>query len=303
MCYNNSAMKQSMRIGISGLLLGLLVATAGCTAGEAPEASAQAPAAQALVVVGSARELIAFFEEGGAAVQLAADIDLGDVMLKLESGRGLVTIQGDGHMLSGDAPCIIRVAQGGALRLEKLQLQAEKTGIGFLGGGELYAEGCAIEAGGNAIQAAESLRLLPGSSLSATSREGAAILCVGLELGENCSLQAKGDLFALNTGRGDILLEIGAQAACEAAGDNAVKTDGVLELRAGSRFEARNAGEHNAAKVGGLEADASATLELTGGENGVGLFVVELYKDVTVRGFCKPESRVETGKGELLFMN
>lgn len=276
-----------------------LLIMAGCT----PPQKGQPDEGQSPEVtdISTARELEQFFMEGGAVAQLNADIELGGVMLKLEQGRGQVTLQGNGHTVTGDAPCVIRLDNGCSITLQAVTISAHKTGIGLLGGGEIAARDVTINARGDAIQAADALCVTAGSTLSLFSSEGSGIVCAGFTLQEQAEVVIKSEVFAISAGRGDIVIEKNAKAECEARGDNAVKTDSALALHEGSRFIASNTGEHNAAKIGTLEAVPEATLQLKGGMNGVGLFIVEQYETIALKGFCTPEVRVEIGKGEVLF--
>lgn len=278
----------------------LIVFLAGCNAVPQEEQPGDEHLAD-ITSIQTAQELETFFKEGGAQAQLHADIDLGGIMLKLEQGRGKITLQGNGHTITGDAPCMIRLDQGSSIVLQSITLNAQKTGLGLLGSGEITAQDCVINARGDAIQAAGALRITAGSTLELRSNEGSGILSAGLTLEDGGTLTISGEVYAVSVGRGTIVLEENAKATCEARGDNAVKTDNTLALLAGSQFTAKNTGEHNAARIGTLEAAPDATLQLTGGINGIGLFVVEQYEDVTLHGFSTPEVRVEIGKGEITF--
>lgn len=314
MCYNGIAMKSIVR-NVLRLLLLLQIGLLGCygavgcagraasPAGDPAGGAPEEPAAGEASVIATAEELAAFFEEGtGDIARLSGDIDMGDTMLKLESGRGRVALIGGGHTLSGSAPCVIRLADGCEIALQDITIAGEKTGVGLLKSGSIKAANCAIEAGGNGIEAAGLLLIEADSSLSVTSREGSGILSLGVSVMERSVLQVQAQVFAIGTGRGDIALQAHSKVSCEAYGDNAVKTDGTLVLWESSTFSVKNPGEHNAAKVGSLQAMPDAKLELTGGENGVGLFIVEQTADVTLKGYCRPaDVRVEAGKGIVAF--
>lgn len=278
----------------------LILLLAGCNAASQEEQPGEDRLADSASIQ-TAQELEMFFKEGGAQAQLHADIELGGIMLKLEQGRGRITLQGNGHTITGDAPCLIRLDQDGSIALQSITLNAHKTGLGLLGSGEITAQDCVINARGDAIQAAGALCITAGSSLALNSNEGSGILSAGLALEDGGTLTISGEVYAISVGRGTIVIEKNAKATCEARGDNAVKTDNAMVLFEGSQFTAKNTGEHNAARIGTLEAAPSAILKLTGGINGIGLFVVEQYEDVTLHGFSTPEVRVEIGKGEISF--
>jgi len=250
----------------------------------------------------SAAELAAFLQEGGKSAQLAADIDMGDTMLTLAAERGGVELIGGGHVIRGNAPCVIRLEDGCSLTLSDVAVEAGQTGLGLLGGGSLGGE-FSVTAGMNAIQAAGAVTVATGSSLTLRAEAGSGIACAGLTLEEKAKLGVSASAFALSTGRGDFTLRQGARAVCEASGDSAVKTDGTLILERDAYLEAVNTGEHNGAEVGSLIAVSDATLKAKGGQNGVGLFVVELRADVALKGSSKPELRVEAGRGTVSFLS
>lgn len=225
------------------------------------------------VNINTARELEDFFESGSAFAQLAADIDMGDIMLKITAARGEVELIGGGYIVSGNAPCVIRLDDGCAIKLTDINIKAGQTGLGLLGGGSITGAGCAITAQGNAVQAAGAVTVTAGSALTLQAEEGSGLLCAGLELGQSGSLTVEAAAYAVSTGRGDFVLQAGAQTVCMAYGDNAVKTDGTLILRGNAVLRVSNTGDHNAAKAGMLQAAPDATLEAEGGENGVGLTI------------------------------
>ncbi len=280
------------------LLLGLLFS--GCTTRSATmEEPLQLTGEQE---VSSASEMEAFFLSGGRSVRLGADIDMGDTMLKLAASRGPVEIIGNGHSISASAPCVIRLEDGCAITLAGVTVLAGQTGIGLLGSGTLTATDTKISANINAIQAAGSLTLdTAAGMLTLNAQEGSGISALGISCKQNSTLEITAAVAAISTGRGDLTLHPGAKVSCSAAGDNVVKTGGTLVLMEDSVLETTNTGEHNGARIGALSADQSATLHVKGGVNGVGLFVVELYDDVTLKGASVPELKIETGKGKLTF--
>ena len=251
--------------------------------------------------ISTARELEDFFDSGPASAQLAADIDMGDTMLKVIAARGKVELVGGGYTLSGNAPCVIRLDDGCAIKLTDINIKAGQTGLGLLGSGSITGTGCAISAQVNAVQAAGAVTVVAGSALALRAEEGSGLICIGLELGQDSRLTVQAAAYAINTGRGDFVLQAESQANCVANGDNVVKADGTLMLGEKTVLQATNTGDHNAVKAGTLQAAPDAALEAEGGANGVGLFVVEQYEGVALKGFCRPEVRVEAGKGVIAF--
>ncbi|HWR22789.1 MAG TPA: hypothetical protein VN366_04855 [Feifaniaceae bacterium] len=282
----------------AALCLAFVLLLSGCASN--PAAKEEAPGSVSKNEITSARELLDFFESGGPSARLKADIDLEDAMLKLTAARGPVEIIGGGHTVSGSAPCVIRLEDGCSIALNGISIAARQTGLGLLGSGTVFAEDTSITAQSNAIQAAGALTIAQESSLT-LSGGGSGIVSLGLNLQQDGALNVSAVSFAVATGRGDITLYPRAALTCEAAGDNAVKTDGTLILMEDAVFTASNTGEHNGAKVGALQAERSATLNAKGGENGAGLFVVELYEDIALKGGSSPELKTEAGKGRLTF--
>lgn len=284
------------RLVALSLLFGLLLS--GCAANTAAGEEALQPAEKNEVT--TALELQEFFESGGSYAQLKADINMEDTMLKLTSARGSVELIGNGYTIAGSAPCVIRMEDGCSIALNGVTVSAKQTGIGLLGGGTISAADSVISAKLNAIQAAGALTIAKESSLT-LSGEGSGILALGVSILEDSALTVSAVTTAITTGRGDLTLYPRAKIFCEAAGDNAVKVDGTLVLMEEAVLEAANTGEHNGARIGSLQAKESATLNAKGGVNGAGLFVVELYEDIALRGFSTPDLKIEAGKGNLTF--
>ncbi len=284
------------RLVALSLLFGLLLS--GCAANTPAGEEALQPAEKNEVT--TALELQEFFESGGSYAQLKADINMEDTMLKLTSARGPVELIGNGYTIAGSAPCVIRMEDGCSIALNGVTVSAKQTGIGLLGGGTISAADSVISAKLNAIQAVGALTIAKESSLT-LSGEGSGILALGVSILEDSALTVSAVTTAITTGRGDLTLYPRAKISCEAAGDNAVKVDGTLVLMEEAALDAANTGEHNGARIGSLQAKESATLNAKGGVNGAGLFVVELYEDITLRGFSTPDLKIEAGKGNLTF--
>ncbi|MDR1620737.1 MAG: hypothetical protein LBS18_08775 [Clostridiales bacterium] len=279
------------------LLFVLLVTAAGCAAGRLEDPREDESRAQ----ITSAGALAAFFENGGGFAVLASDIDMGDVMIKITAQNSGAVIDGGGHTLFGGAPCVLRLDDNTRITLQNIDIQAEKIAVGMLGSGEITADGCRLTAVEDAIHAAKTVTLAAGSELYITSSEGSGIVGLGFEAMRQSYVAIEARMAAISTKRGDITLQADAVAVCKAAGDNTIKTEAVLRLWEKSRLTAGNTSAHNAAKAGALAATPSSTLELTGGADGVGLFIVEQTVDVALKGFCTPEVRIEAGAGTITF--
>lgn len=284
------------KLAVLCLFLGLLLS--GCAADTAAPEEALQPAEQSEIA--TARELLDFFGSGGSSARLAADIDMEDTMLKLTAARGSIEIIGDGHTIAGSAPCVIRLEDGCSITLNSVSISARQTGLGLLGSGTVSAADTVITSEVNAIQAAGALTVTSGSSLT-LSGNGNGIVALGLNLQQDSTLDITAVSTAISTGRGDLTLYPRAIVSCEASGDNAVKVDGTLVMMEEAALTANNTGEHNGARIGALQADKSATLNAKGGVNGAGVFVVELYEDVTLKGASTPDVKIEAGKGKLIF--
>ncbi len=276
------------------LLIGLFLS--GCATGTVIKEEATEPAN--ISEITSARELTDFFESGGSSAHLKADIDMEDSMLKLTKARGPVEIAGNGYTISGSAPCVIRLEEGCSIALKSVTISGRQTGIGLLGSGTVAASDAVVTAQINAIQAAGTLTVASASSLTLTGG-GSGIVAMGVCLQQDSALSVTATSTAISTERGDLMLYPRAKVTCEAAGDNAVETDGTLILMEDTVLTANNTGEHNGVRVGSLQAKESATLNAKGGINGVGLFLVELYEDMTLKGMSTPDVKIEAGKGKL----
>ncbi len=278
------------------LFLGLLFSSCAAPSATADEALQSAEESE----LTSARELFDFFESGGSSVRLGADIDIEDAMLKLTSSRTPVEIIGNGHTISGSAPCVIRLEDGCSITLNGVTIVGQQTGIGLLGNGTVAAVDADVSAQVNAIQAAGTLTVASASSLTLSGGEG-GIVALGVCLQQDSVLSVTASSAAISTGRGDLMLYPRVRVSCEASGSNAVETGGTLILMEESVLTANNTGEHNGVRAGYLQASKGATLNAKGGINGAGLFVVELYEDITLKGASTPDVKIEAGKGKLTF--
>ncbi|MDL2235857.1 hypothetical protein LJC07_06910 [Christensenellaceae bacterium OttesenSCG-928-L17] len=279
------------------VLLLLPVLCAGCGAGQ----ENGEPDTPQILEIQSAAELAAWFESGPTEARITNNIDMGGDMLTLRAGRGVLQLYGGGHTLSGNAPSLIRLEDGAGLYLEEITLEAKQIAVGLLGSGQLGGKSAAIHAALNAIHAAGALTIANGSTLSVSSEEGAGIFSVGLTVQKQAALTVSGSSCAIHTNEGDLVLESGATIACEAGGDHAVRTDDILQMDTGAVLTAINTNEYAAVRANSLAIAPGARMEATGGENGVGLFVVEQHEDIDVLGFSVPDASCENGRGSITF--
>mgnify|MGYP000828576293 FL=1 len=84
---------------------------------------------------------------------------------------------------------------------------------------------------------------------------------------------------------------------------NAVKCSNTLVLNDGAVFEVSNTGEYHGAELEALEVHGTVTIKASGGEKGAGLFLFELNDEIMVMGFCTPDYRIESGHGNIEFID
>ena len=286
------------RFRISLLIFCLLLS--GCSKQE-PHIDAHASLEFAPKKIANAYELENFFNSSLSKAELTADIDLKDRMLKVSSSRSEFELNGNGHTLYGSAPCLIRLEEDCTLALFDIKLEAMEIGLGLLGDGSLRCAGVVIKGKTHAVQAAGTVKVLENSDLELDSSMGSGLTASGLEVMQNVRLSSKAALSALNLGRHGLTLNKNSEVSCAAQGYNALKTDGTLDMSEGALLKAENTGEHNAAKIDALKAEANARIEVKGGKNGAGLFIMEQHEDIELKGYCIPELRVETGRGTVVF--
>ncbi|MDL2258497.1 hypothetical protein LJC42_05025 [Eubacteriales bacterium OttesenSCG-928-K08] len=289
----NRRVRQLLTLLIAGLFL------CGCNKNPSPDDEITT---LDYALVGTVEELVAFFEDGPQKAQLTNNIDIKKEMLSLKSERGAVYIDGRNYTIKGAGSALIRLYEGGELHLSNITLDAQQIAIGLLADAKLGGENCTIKSQNAAIYAAKTLTIAKSSALSLYSSGGMGITCAGLILEQNASLSIEAQTVGVDADKEDITLNSNSSLVTTAKGDNIIHTNGTLTLGEGSILRSINSGDHNAALVGSLAAQPSATLELTGGLNGIGLFVVEQYEDVTVLGFCLPDVRISNGDGSVTFL-
>lgn len=251
-------------------------------------------------VISTAEECAAFFEGGALEARLLNDIDMGDLMLKLDDPSRTVTLNGGGHTIRGAASSVIRLADGCTLILNDVVIEAEQFALGLLGDGSAGGTDVALHATGNAVQAGGSITFLPNSVYTVVSETGSGITADGFFLGSGSRITVAA-IYAIRTGYHPIALAQNAQAVCEGTADNVLETEETLTLMEGAYLQVKNTGELNAVRAGAIAAEEGAKLEATGGRNGVGLFVVEQQQDVTLEGFSRSELKIESGDGSITF--
>lgn len=253
----------------------------------------------------SAADLIDFFESGGEKAELARSIDLEDKMITLSAERGKITIEGNGNTISGNADCVIRLADGAELTLNDVTITAGSEGIGGLGSGKISGK-ITLNAVAHGIDFASSVEIGENTQIYIKSNQGSAIRAGNLKIGKNCAVYAQGgeDASAVNIFEEDIYLDEGA--VLEAVTDenyNALKCTGTLVMQNGSTLKVKNNGEYHGAELNEVELYGVVNIEADGGEKGVGLFAFSACGDYYAVGHCEPEMIVETGNGSITFVS
>lgn len=288
---------------LSVVILALLLLCFAGACDNAPDTPQEGLEASLGTLISTPEEFVHFLEGTQEVATLTGNITLGDEMLRLESGRSAVTVNGDGHMVTGTNACVLRMENGTSVTLNNTTIIGTLGGVGIMGDAAISGTNCSIRSDSNGIEATGKLTVGENSSLTVESKNGSAIVSAGVEIANNASVTAAGQQAGINAGRGDLHLMEHASVDCKGADYNALKTDGDLILDAMSTLSVMNTDTHNGAKVGALVADETATIQASGGEYGIGLFIVEQNEDVTLKGFCKPDVRYEMGSGRIHFNN
>lgn len=256
------------------------------------------PSAEGIV---TAAQLLEALEEGADELALNASIDLGEDMLRLDRPGASLRIAGNGFTISGNADCIIRLAEGCSLVLEDVSLNAGSNAIGCLGDASISGS-ADIRAVAHAISAQGHVTVGEGSSLTVSSNVGSGVNAEGLLIEKNAFVRAEGALGGVAVTRDDIVLDAGS--VLDASTDenyNALKCEGTLVMLDGSKLIVKNNGDYHGAEISEISVAGIVTIEATGGSKGVGLFLFALDESINVVGTCYPELRFEVGDGSLGF--
>ena len=253
----------------------------------------------------TAADLIAFFESGESDTAVLGDsVDLDGAMLKLAVRRGALTLNGNGNSITSSADCVIRLEDGAALTLNHTTIIAGADGIGCLGDARLAGEDLTIQALTNAIYCAGNLNILQNSGMSLTGSKGSGIIAQSLYLEKAAEVAAFGEQSAVHVLKNDLQLTENARLSAQTSKYYcALKCAGTLRLENGAELDVKNEGEYHGAELTGLEISGKATIKADGGKHGTGLFLFNLKEDYTVAGHCTPELRLESGRGQLKFVD
>ena len=252
----------------------------------------------------SAADLEAFFKYGeNDTAVLAASFSMEDTMLKLTAQRGSITIDGNGYTLSGTGDCIIRLDEGCKLTLNDITVHSGSTAIGCLGSAEIGGENANIIGVSDGILCADELIVSEGSSLVCKGSNGRGIDAEDITIKAGASVSGEGVLGGVNS-RSDITLERGASlAAYTDENYNALKCDGQLSMADGSALTVENRGRYHGAEIYEFAIEGAVSINATGGSEATGLFITEQHSNMYAVGSCKPEARVENGKGRITFVD
>lgn len=252
--------------------------------------------------VATAEELLHAVEDGNTRIRFTASIDLAKDMLKQQADMQSLSIDGNGHTLSGTGACVIRLEKGCVLDLQNITIVSEQDGIGILEDATVGGSNCIINAKMNALHAVGTIQIASDSELELNAEQGASIDCSSLKVLSHAKVQCVAQKQSIVTDRGNLYVFANAQLTCEANGYNVIKVGGTLSLKEGARVDITNTGDYNGGEIGTLETVGIATIVARGGDKGVGLFIAELPHDVEVKGSCKPQALYEAGDGELTFI-
>ena len=256
------------------------------------------------IKVSSGADLIDLFKKGQSSTVILTDnVHIGREILKLTEALGTMTLIGNGFTIYGEGECVVRMDNNCLLNMEDLTLTGSRDGIGIIGDGTITATNSKIDAGLNGISATGSLKINENSSISVTGRTGRGIDVKGMTIQDNAEITALGNLNGINITRDELIMHKGSKLTACAGQYNAVKCSNTLVLNDGAVFEVSNTGEYHGAELEALEVHGTVTIKASGGEKGAGLFLFELNDEIMVMGFCTPDYRIESGHGNIEFID
>ena len=142
-----------------------------------------------------------------------------------------------------------------------------------------------------------------GSSLVCKGSNGRGIDAEDITIKAGASVSGEGVLGGVNS-RSDITLEKGASlAAYTDENYNALKCDGQLSMADGSALTVENRGRYHGAEIYEFAIEGAVSINAAGGSEATGLFITEQHANMYAVGSCKPEARVENGKGRITFVD
>ena len=254
--------------------------------------------------IATAKDLIEFAENGASSTaNIIADIELGSEMLKILSSRRQLVIEGNGHTITGDGDCLIRLDDGCALSMRNVSLVAGSDGLGFVGDGEIFADNVSIDAVAHGINAVGNIKIDSNTSMVVYASSGYGITAQGLDIGSDSMVAFEAQLGAVNITAEEMTLGERSTLTASSGAYNAIKCYNTLVMRDGSTLNVTNTSEYHGAEIQSLRVEGKVTIYAVGGGNGVGLFIAELREDIYVMGSCDPEPRYENGRGRVNFVD
>lgn len=149
--------------------------------------------------IATAKDLIEFAENGASSTaNIIADIELGSEMLKILSSRRQLVIEGNGHTITGDGDCLIRLDDGCALSMRNVSLVAGSDGLGFVGDGEIFADNVSIDVVAHGINAVGNIKIDSNTSMVVYASSGYGITAQGLDIGSDSMVAFEAQLGAVN---------------------------------------------------------------------------------------------------------
>lgn len=287
------------------IILALFVCLLCACAKQTPEEHVNISDPMSGSMIATKADLLAFFEESTSdTVHIAANIDLGDDMISVDAERGDVIIEGGGYTISSSSDCVIRLMPDAGIVLNDVTLMGEGDGIGIIDAGTVGGKNSVISGAMHGIECGSRLTIANGSTLTVKGVSGCGAKAEGVRIGEGASVTASGGSSAVVAFEYDLELMKDSKLVATGTGEDQyyiVKVAGELSLASGALFSVTNSGDYHGAEIGYLSAAPDATLEAKGGSVGVGIFIITLKQDVTLKGFCEPPARHENGKGTLIF--
>lgn len=292
-------MKHS-RVYMALALLLALLAAAGCT--RTPEVvDFSDPGSSGYVT--SAADLEAFFASGESdSISLAASIDVGGSMLVLTKERGHVTISGNGYSITGTGDCVIRLDEGASITLDRVEIRGSVDGIGMMGGNTVGGVASTVSGALNGVSSVSGVTVAAGSSLTFMGSDGSGIDASALVLESAAKVSATGGMCGALIGSGGVELGSAAELSAFSGDYNALRCPYTVTMREGSVLTVTNTGEYHGAEIGRLVPLGNVTVYATGGAKGVGLFLLELDEELSLKGYCEPAARSESGDGSIEFI-
>ena len=196
-----------------------------------------------------------------------------------------------------------RQDEGCKLTLNDITVHSGSTAIGCLGSAEIGGENANIIGVSDGILCADELIVSEGSSLVCKGSNGRGIDAEDITIKAGASVSGEGVLGGINS-RSDITLEKGASlAAYTDENYNALKCDGQLSMADGSALTVENRGRYHGAEIYEFAIEGAVSINAAGGSEATGLFITEQHSNMYAVGSCKPEARVENGKGRITFVD